>query len=209
MAAEIASALNGLGVHSGCALGGHIGAAVVAELAIADPGRWRRVVLDGSPTLNPEQQRELMSRFAGLSPEFTPEGTHKTFVWDSTERFLHEWDPDYRATRATIATQYAYMGDYLQMGYAALRGYLEPGHYKPGGLSTYNAIARWPLVTVPVLALTAEREALRAGHPTAMSLLPNAMDHCFPRSHPLLDPSRASEYVGVIADYLAPSPVHA
>jgi pimeloyl-ACP methyl ester carboxylesterase len=201
-AADLAHGLQGLGIDSAFAVGGHISAAVVAELAIAHPERWRRIVLDGSPTLNAAQQKELMSHFVGLSPAFSPDGSHKTFVWDSTERFLREWDPDYKASPETIATQYAYMSDYLLMGYGAIKPYLEPGSYKPGGLNTYDGIARWPLVTVPTLALTAEREALRAGHATAVSLLPNARDHRFPGSHPLLDPRRGAEYVSVIVDFL-------
>jgi pimeloyl-ACP methyl ester carboxylesterase len=202
MAAELGYGLRELGIESGFALGGHLSAGVVAELAIAEPRRWRRVVLDGSPTLTAEQARDLMSRFTGLSPAIRSDGRHKSFVWDSTERFLTEWDPNYRVGPETLTTQYAYMADYLDMGFAPIRALLEPGTQKAGGLATYVAIERWPLVTVPVLALTAEREALRMGHAKAMSLLANAQDHCFPGSHPLLDPTRGAEYVGVVVNYL-------
>jgi hypothetical protein len=53
-----------------------------------------------------------------------------------------------------------------------------------------------------VLALTAEREALRPGHARAVGLLRDVREHCFAGSHPLLNPARADEYVGVIADFL-------
>ena len=201
-AAEIAAACDALGLGRGHAVGGHLSAAVVAELAILQPERWPRVVFDGSPTLTPEQMAALMGRFKGLSPAFRETGAHKSFVWDMTEAFLGEWDPDYRATPQTLATQYAYMADYLQMGHAALRAFLEPGAPR-GGLAVYQAMERWPLVRSRVLALTAEREALRPGHAKAVSLLGDVREHCFPGSHPLMNPARAAEYADVIAAFLA------
>lgn len=201
MAAELAVACDALAIDQGFAVGGHLSAAVVAELAILQPARWPRIVLDGSPTLTPEQMTTLMSHFAGLSPVFTESDGHKKFVWDMTETFLSEWDPDYRATPATIAVQYGFMSDYLQMGYAALRGYLEPGAPK-GGLAVYRAIERWPLIRTRVLAMTAEREALRAGHAKAVSLLGDCREHEFAGAHPLMNPARAGEYADVVAAFL-------
>jgi pimeloyl-ACP methyl ester carboxylesterase len=201
LAAEIAVASDALGIASGFAVGGHLSAAVVAELAILQPERWPRIVLDGSPTLTPEQMAKLMSHFAGLSPLFSDSGSHKTFVWEMTETFLSEWDPDYRATPQNMAVQYGFMADYLQMGYGALRGFLDPSAPK-GGLATYKALERWPLIRSRVLAMTAEREALRPGHAAAVALLKDAREHCFPGSHPLMNPARAGEYAGVIAGFL-------
>jgi pimeloyl-ACP methyl ester carboxylesterase len=201
LAAEIAVACDGLAIERGAAVGGHLSAAVVAELSILQPARWPKVVLDGSPTLTQEQMVRLMSHFAGLSPLFDPSGSHKSFVWDMTETFLSEWDPDYRATPETMPVHYAYMADYLQMGFAPLRAFIDPAAPK-GGLAVYDAIGRWPLVGSQVLALTAEREALRPGHAKAMSLLRTAREHCFPGSHPLMNPARADEYAGVVAAFL-------
>lgn len=201
MAAELAVGCDALGIEHGFAVGGHLSAAVVAELAILQPERWPRIVLDGSPTLTPEQMAAVMKHFAGLSPLFNESGSHKRFVWDMTETFLSEWDPDYRATPENLGVHYAYMADYLQMGFAPLRAFIDPSAPK-GGLAVYKAIERWPLVRTRVLALTAEREALRAGHPTAVSLLQDVREHCFPGSHPLMNPARAAEYAGVIARFL-------
>jgi pimeloyl-ACP methyl ester carboxylesterase len=202
MAAEIAAALTDLGgVDRGCVVGGHLSAAIAAELAIAEPARWPRIVLDGSPTLTREQMATLMSAFAGLSPAWSASGSHKTFAWDMTERFLHEWNPDYHASAANFATHYSYMADYLQMGFAPIRAFIDPDAPK-GGLATYDAAARWPLVPAQVLALTAEREALRPGHALAMSLLRHAREHEFAGIHPLLVAERGFEYVSVIADFL-------
>jgi pimeloyl-ACP methyl ester carboxylesterase len=202
MAADLEVALDALGCERGYAVGGHLSAAVVAELAIAQPTRWPRIVLDGSPTLTAEQMADLMRTFVGLSPAFAESGSHKTFVWDMTERFLSEWDPNYRATTETMATHYAYMADYLQMGFAPIRSYVEPGSTTKGGLATYSAIDRWPQIASRVLALTADRDPLRAGHSKAMSLLRDAREHSFPGSHPLMNPARAAEYADVIAAFL-------
>lgn len=201
MAAEIAAALDDLGgVPQGFVVGGHLSAAVAAEMAIAEPARWPRIVLDGSPTLTPEQMTALMSAFAGLNPAWSADGAHRTFVWDMTERFLHEWNPDYRATADHLETQYAFMADYLQMGFAPIRAFLEPS--AKGGLATYDAHARWPLVPARVLALTAEREPLRPAHDRAVSLLRDVRAHEFAGLHPFVVPSRAAEYVSVISNFL-------
>ncbi len=207
MAAEIALALGAFGVSRAALVGGHLSAAIVAEMSIAEPARWPRIVLDGSPTLTPEQMAHLMASFAGLSPAPHPSGSHKTFVWDMTERFLGEWDPDYRATPENFAVQYAYMGDYLQMGYAPIRAFIEPGSVAKGGLATYAAMERWPLIPARVLALTATRDALRPGHLKAMELLNTApqapaAEHCFAGSHPLMNATRAAEYAQAIGAFL-------
>lgn len=203
MGEELAIALHRLGgVTRGFLCGGHLSAAVVAEMAIAEPQRWPRVVLDGSPTLTREQFAALMASFADLSPKWTEDGQHERFVWRMTERFLHEWNPDYRATVENFAVHYAYMADYLQMGFAPIRNFIEPGSSKSGGLATYDALARWPLIRSRVLALTAEREVLRVGHDAALARLATHVSHEFPGAHPLLNPARAAEYVAVIANFL-------
>lgn len=204
MGAELAIALHRLGgVSRGFLCGGHLAAAIVAEMAIAEPERWPRIVLDGSPTLTREQFAALMANFAGLSPKWSEDGAHERFVWRMTERFLHEWNPEYRATPENFATQYAYMADYLQMGFAPIRAFIEPGSGKPGGLTTYDALARWPLIRAHTLALTAEREALRIGHEAALARLATHVTYEFSGAHPLLVPARAAEYVAVIADFFA------
>jgi pimeloyl-ACP methyl ester carboxylesterase len=204
MGAELAIALHRLGgVSRGFLCGGHLSAAVVAEMAIAEPARWPRIVLDGSPTLTRAQFATLMASFADLSPKWSEDGAHERFAWRMTERFLHEWNPDYRATPENFAVQYAYMADYLQMGFAPIRAFIEPGSGKPGGLATYDALGRWPLIASKVLALTAEREALRVGHEAALARLQHHVAHEFKGAHPLLIPERATEYVATIADFLS------
>ena len=202
MATEIGVALGRRGITRGFVLGGHLSAAIAAELAIAEPARWPRIVLDGSPTLTAEEMAHLMGRFAGLSPALSANGSHRSFVWDMTERFLGEWDPNYAVTPETLPVQYAYMADYLQMGFAPIAAFIDPAGAKRGGLGSYNAIERWPLIGADVLALTAEREALRPGHARAVSLLKQAREHCFVGSHPLMDSARAEEYVGVVSAFL-------
>lgn len=202
MAEEIALALRALGVARGFVLGGHLSAAIAAELAIAEPARWPRIVLDGSPTLLPAEMAHLLQRFAGLSPALAEDGAHRRFVWDMTERFLGEWDPDYRVTPETLPVHYAYMADYLQMGFAPIRAFIDPANSQKGGLGTYRALERWPLIESQVLAMTAEREALKPGHERAVALLRNARVHCFAGSHPIMNPARATEYVDVVADFL-------
>ena len=72
--------------------GHHTGAQVICELAIAHPGRVRRLVLDGVGLFPAAQRAEFLARYA---PPITPEasGAHLAWVWEfisqTTQHFPH------------------------------------------------------------------------------------------------------------------------
>lgn len=190
-ARNVAQAMRAVSAWPAHLLGGHLSAAIAAELAIAEPEGVRRLVLDGSPAWTPEQRAALFARFGGLSPDFSDSGTHKTFAWDMIERTLREWDHRFAVTPETLPLMYEYVRDYLETGLKA----------KPA-LLAYQMIPRLPLIGVPTLALTAEIEPLRPTHATVVASVPHVEEHCFPGAHPLLDAARAAEYLGVIERFL-------
>jgi pimeloyl-ACP methyl ester carboxylesterase len=77
--------------------GHHTGAQVVCELAIAHPGRVRRLVLDGVALFSDDALREYRARYA---PPIIPdaEGSHLQWVWNfirhTTQFFPHYKDDD-------------------------------------------------------------------------------------------------------------------
>lgn len=190
-ARNLSEALRSVGGVPAFVVGGHLTAAISAELAIAEPSSVRRLVLDGSPAWTPEQRAELFSRFGGLSPAISESGAHKTFAWDMIERSLVEWDNRFRVSAETLPTMYAYVGDFYETR-------LVP---KPA-LFAYQMIPRLAQIRVPTLALTAETEPLRPTHATVVREVPGVREHMFPGAHPLLDPARVEEYVATIDAFL-------
>jgi pimeloyl-ACP methyl ester carboxylesterase len=194
-ASNLGEAMRAIGAWPAHVVGGHLSAAIACELAIAEPNGVRGLVLDGSPAWTPEQRTALFARFAGLSPKLDPSGSHKTFAWDMIERSLMEWDDRFRVTEATLPLLYEYVRDFYETG-------LKP---KPA-LMKYEMLARLGLLRVPVLALTAETEPLRPTHAAVLERVPGVREHCFPGAHPLLDPARAGDYVGVIDAFVRAVP---
>lgn len=190
-ARNLGEALRALGAWPANVVGGHLSAAIATELAIAEPAGVTRLVLDGSPAWTPAQRAALLQGFAGLSPAITANGSHKSYAWDMIERTLAQWDDRFQVTEATLPIVYAGLCDYLETG-------LRP---KPA-LGAYDLLARLPQLAAPVLALTAETEPLRPMHEAVVEAVRGAQQHVFPGAHPLLDPARAEEYVGVIDRFL-------
>lgn len=190
-ARNLGEALRALDAWPAAVVGGHISAAIATELAIAEPAGVTRLVLDGSPAWTSAQKAALLGRFAGLSPAFSADGSHRTYAWDMVERLLTQWDDRFRVGEDTLPVMYAYLCDFLETG-------LVP---KPA-LRAHDMLSRLPLLDRPVLALTAETEALRATHEAVLGAVRGANGYEFPGAHPLLDPARAEEYVAVIDRYL-------
>jgi hypothetical protein len=89
------------------------------------------------------------------------------------------------------------MNDYLQMGYEAIRAWLEPAGPPPA----YDVLARIAKVRARMLVLGAEFEALRPAIARALQANPAARGHDFPGSHPLFVPAHAGEYADVVARF--------
>ncbi|MBV6417820.1 MAG: Haloalkane dehalogenase [Steroidobacteraceae bacterium] len=172
-------------------VGGHISAAIATELTIAEPAGVTRLVLDGSPAWTAAQKATLLGHFTGLSPTFSAAGSHRTYAWDMVERLLAQWDDRFQVSADTLPVMYAYLCDYLETGLAPKRA-----------LGAYGMLERLALIARPVLALSADTEALRCTHAAVMGGVRDVREHVFPGAHPLLDPARAEEYAGVIDRYL-------
>jgi len=197
MAACLLDALDSLGAAPVVVVGGHLAANVAIEMALRDPVIVPAVCLDGVYAVTEAEGAALAAPYAGLTPRIRPDGAHRHFVWDMTVAFLHEWNPRFEASPQTLPQMYAAMGDYLQMGYAAMLGWLEPEAPPPA----YDALARIAALETRLLVLTAEQEALRPAFPRALSANPRARGHEFPGNHPLFDAARAAEYAAVIAAF--------
>jgi hypothetical protein len=197
MADCLLEALASLQAAPAAIVGGHLAANVVIEMALKDPRRAPAIALDGVYAVTESEGAALAAPYAGLTPRIRPDDAHRHFVWDMTRAFLHEWNPRFQVTQDTLPQMYAAMGDYLQMGYAAMLGWLEPESPPPA----YDALARIAVVESRLLVLGAEEEALRPAFDRALAANPRARGHEFRGNHPLFDPARAAEYAAIVADF--------
>jgi pimeloyl-ACP methyl ester carboxylesterase len=180
-------------------VGGHLAANVAIEWAITAPEQVSRLVLDGVYAPTSEEGAALYAPYAGLTPRLRDDLSHERFVWRATCAFLHEWNPKFRPAPQTMAAVYDAMADYLLMGYESIVGWLEPGDAPP---PAYDALARVACVASPLLALTAQFDALRPAYARVLQAQPHACGHDFPGAHPLMESGRAPEYAAVIANFV-------
>jgi pimeloyl-ACP methyl ester carboxylesterase len=175
-------------------LGGHNGASVALEVALAAPERVSHLVLDGCPILTPE----LAAAFRGLAamprPVPAADGAHERLAWARAFGLLKEYMPDFEATPDTMDAIWAAMIDYLETDFVSSGPVA--GHYDLTG--------RLPLVRGPLLLLGAGKDTLAASYETVTQLRPEAARHFFPGDHPIHDAARAAEYAGIVADFLGP-----
>lgn len=195
----LAQALRELTSEPVTVVGGHLAANVAIEWSLRAPQQVSCVVLDGVYAPTSEEGAALFAPYAGLTPRFREDGSHERFVWQATRAFLHEWNPQFKASDLTMPAVYEAMADYLQMGYEPILGWLEPVEPPP----VYDALARVALVQAPVLVLTAQFDALRPAYARVRQAHPRAVGHDFPGVHPLMQRGRASEYAAAIVAFVS------
>ncbi len=153
--------------------GHHTGAQVVCELAIAQPGRVRRVILDGVGLFTDQERAEYLSRYA---PQIVPdaEGRHLHWVWDfmahTTQHFPH-----YRRDEAHRISGGAPPAPPVLMQRAAevLKGW-STYHLAYQAAFAHRLADRLPLLTAPTWVLEVERDPLARYAVQAAALVPGA-----------------------------------
>lgn len=91
-ARAVAAVLDHLGIDAVDALGHHTGASIAAELAVAEPRRVRRVILNGPPLFTPDERAAYLAAIAAAPrPALQADGSHLKAVWDRRVRFTPGW----------------------------------------------------------------------------------------------------------------------
>lgn len=179
-------------------VGGHLAANVAIEWALQSPRQVSHLVLDGVYAPTAEEGAALFAPYAGLTPRLHDDGSHERFIWRAACAFMHEWNPQFKPSPQTMPALYDAMADYLQMGYDAILGWLEPTEPAP----PYDALARVAAIDTPLLLLTAQFDALRPAYARVLHAQPRARGHDFPGAHPLTEHGRAAEYAAVLAAFI-------
>ena len=166
------AALDAVGLGSFDLYGTHTGASVAAEIAIAAPARVGRLILDGVGLYTPEEQAELVSRYA---PEVRPDlhGGHILWAWHFV-RDTHMFWPWYRTDAAhrrptglpDAATLHAKVVEVLK----AIGTY----HKSYRAAFAHDKRARLPLLSVPTLLACARDDMLAPMFEELRALVPQA-----------------------------------
>jgi pimeloyl-ACP methyl ester carboxylesterase len=191
-AASLLQVLDTLGIEQVDIVGGHNGASVATEIAIAAPERVRKLVLDGCAILTPE----LRAAFARLvaSPRPVPEDAGvERLAWDRAVGVLKEYRPGFVVDERTIEQVWPMMRDYLATDFVS----------SATVAGRYDLAERLPLISAPILLMTAATDPLAEGTRRAMALRPDAATYLFEGHHPIHDPERAEEFARPVLDFLA------
>ncbi len=204
MADALVAGLSALGHRQFHLLGGHLSASVATRMAAIAPARVRSLTLDGVLLLEPAEWTALLARFAGKSPMPASGPGFRAFPFDMAVETLSEWNPDFALSEATLGQVYDLLNDYMEMGLAPIRAFVEPAAdaLPPPPFDLATALKG---LEVPTLFLSAEREPLRASFARAADMVRGSRRHSFDGTHPLLTPTRAADYAAAVLAHLRSS----
>jgi pimeloyl-ACP methyl ester carboxylesterase len=165
-------AIEALGLERFDLYGSHTGANIACEIAIAYPERVRRLILDGVSLYAPEEQAEMLERYA-LPAKIDHAGSQIHFLWNFVRDAFLFWPwykPDAAHTRRIGLPSADDLHDKAVEVFKAARTY----HLSYRAAIAYDKQARLPLVRVPTLLSCARSDMLIAYFERVKALLPHA-----------------------------------
>jgi pimeloyl-ACP methyl ester carboxylesterase len=195
-AARLLEALDALGLERFDLYGTHTGGSIAAELAIAAPGRVRKLVLDGIGLYPDELQAELLERYA---PTMQPDlhGGHINWVWHfvrDTYMFWPWYATDAAHRRSLGLPPPEVLHDKVLDVLKAITTY----HLSYRAAFRYDKRAQFRRIRVPTLAACAANDMLAQWHDEFAALIPGAVKATIPPV--TVDPAGAAAAIGRFLD---------
>jgi pimeloyl-ACP methyl ester carboxylesterase len=165
-------ALDALGLQSFDLYGSHTGANLACEIAIAHPGRVRRLILDGVSLYAPAERAEMLERYA-LPVKIDHFGSQIHFLWSFVREAYLFWPwykPDAAHARRVGLPDAEALHDKAVEVLKAARTY----HLSYRAAIAYDKEARLPLVRVPTLLACARSDMLFEYFERVKALMPAA-----------------------------------
>lgn len=192
-ARNIALAMKAAGLtEAEAVLGGHMSASVALELALEEPRRIRRLVLDGLPFLTPELRTVLKTMADQPRPGVTDQEDIGQLPFQRAVGLLSEYIPGFAVDDGTLDLVWTTMLDYLETDF------VNSGSVAAG----YEPADRLPYVTQPVLVLGAESDSMAGSFQKTVDLLPRSANHMFTGVHPLYQSESPTAYAIAILDFM-------
>lgn len=181
--------------------GSHTGASIAMEIAIAHPGRIRRLVIDGMGLYAADEQSDILQHYAReIVPDL--EGTHLLKVWHFCRDQYLFW-PYYNRTASgrlpnglPPADEFH---DFVVEVLKAVRTY----HQSYRAAFRHPKRERLPLLRVPVLVTCSPSDMLHRYFGDVAELVPDARTVELPAWD---DPSFDERTAAIIADFLDQEP---
>lgn len=197
LAAGAIEALDGLGLDQVDFYGSHTGASIAATIALLQPKRVRRLVLDGVGLYAPEEQAEIL---AGYLPDVPVDhqGLHVLWAWQFCRDTYLFW-PWFRHDKAGVRdvglpSPEALHAKFVEVvkAYGSFRA-----SYRAAFL--FDKRARLPLLAVPTLAACARNDMLFGYLDELARLIPGARRQEIPG---VASPEAAAETARLIGAFL-------
>lgn len=165
-------ALDALGIERFDLYGSHTGANIACEIAIAHPGRVRRLILDGVSLYAPQERAEMLERYA-RPVQVDPFGSQILFLWNFVREAYLFWPwykPDAAHARQVGLPSADELHDKAVEVLKAARTY----HLSYRAAIAYDKEARLPLVRVPTLLACMRSDMLFEYFERVKALMPQA-----------------------------------
>lgn len=166
------AALDALGIARFDLYGTHTGASIAAEIAIAAPDRVRRLILDGVGMYTPEEQAEMLARYA---PAMRPDlhAQHLMWAWHFVRDTYMFW-PWYHTDAAHRRPLGLPSAETLHEKVVEVLKALTSYHKSYRAAISNDKRARFPLIRVPTLAACARTDMLARMFEEFAALIPHA-----------------------------------
>ena len=197
LAAGAIEALDGLGLDQVDLYGSHTGASIAATIALLQPKRVRRLVLDGVGLYAPEEQAAILANYLPDVP-IDHQGLHVLWAWQFCRDTYLFW-PWFRHDKAGVRdvglpSPEALHAKFVEVvkAYGSFRA-----SYRAAFL--FDKRARLPLLSVPTLAACARNDMLFGYLDELARLIPGARRQEIPG---VASPEAAAETARLIGAFL-------
>jgi pimeloyl-ACP methyl ester carboxylesterase len=165
-------ALDALGIERFDLYGSHTGANIACELAIAHPGRVRRLILDGVSLYSPAERAEMLERYVP-AVKIDPMGSQIHSIWHFVRDAYLFW-PWYKPDAAHARRVGLPSADELHDKVVEVLKAARTFHLPYRAAIAYDKAPRLPLVKVPTLLACARTDMLMAYFERVKALMPAA-----------------------------------
>ena len=164
--------MDALGIEQVDLYGSHTGAHIAVEMAIAQPTRVRRIVLDGIGMFGAGTKAEYLARYA---PAITPDEFGSQFLW--ALQFVRDqgwFFPYFKRDTAHLRNVDPAPADSLHATVVEVLKAIKTYHHAYRAAFAHPDRERLPKVTAPTVVMADDSDPLRVGVSEAAALLPRS-----------------------------------